>query len=50
MTRAQRRAHALAWMVIAPLLLVALGWAIARRAAMPTQDPPAALGAEERAP
>ena len=35
MTRAQRRAHMIVWIVLGPLLLVLLGWAIASRSEIP---------------
>lgn len=39
MTRAQRRAHLLAWLVLAPLVLVLVGLAVVRDAGAPDAPP-----------
>jgi hypothetical protein len=42
-TRAQRRAHAIVFPVLAALLAAAIGWALVRRAVVVTVEP-ASLG------
>ncbi|MCZ7677773.1 MAG: hypothetical protein M5U28_02935 [Sandaracinaceae bacterium] len=46
MTRGQRRAHLAMWLVLGPLVLAALGWALTRRA----EPPPSALPGAEASP
>ena len=43
MTRGQRAIHQRVWWVLGPLLLVAVGYALLRRAEVPAQEPPAVV-------
>lgn len=42
MTRGQRRAHLVLWLVIGPLMLAALAWALVDRPEIPPSELPGA--------
>ncbi len=42
MTRGQRRAHRIAWLVLGPLVIAALAYALALRADVPPSETPGA--------